>query len=154
MRLRLNGADVEVDAEPTELLLDVVRRAGCTGVKEGCWVGVCGACTVLVDGLPVSSCLSLAGCAAGSDVWTVEGLTARDHGLVEAFADAAALQCGFCTPGQVTMAWWLAHRDEAAGEGGEADDGVDVAALMAGNLCRCTGYTSIRDALERYRAAH
>lgn len=149
MHLSLNGEPVDVEAEPTELLLDVVRRAGCTGVKEGCWVGVCGACTVVVDGLPVSSCLYLAGCAEGADVWTAEGLAVRDPRLADAFADACALQCGFCTPGQVTTAWWLAHR----GDAGERADGDDVPAVMAGNLCRCTGYQAIRDAVETYRAA-
>lgn len=148
MHLSLNGEPADVDAEPTELLLDVVRRAGCTGVKEGCWVGVCGACTVLVDGLPVSSCLYLAGCAEGAEVWTAEGLTARDPSLVDAFAGASALQCGFCTPGQVTTAWWLAHRGAAE----DLPSGADVSALMSGNLCRCTGYQAIRDAVEAYRA--
>ncbi len=163
MHFRLNGQTADVDAEPTEPLLDVVRRAGCTGPKEGCWIGVCGACTVIVDGLPVSACLYLAGMAEDADVWTVEGLTADDPALVDAFADAAALQCGFCTPGQVTTAWWVAHRpDVDGGPGGARSPGgaggpggdPDVAALMAGNLCRCTGYQAIRAAVETYRAGH
>ncbi|MGH2448982.1 MAG: (2Fe-2S)-binding protein [Chloroflexota bacterium] len=153
--MSLNGVSTELDAEPTDLLLDVVRRAGCTGVKEGCWIGVCGACTVIVDGLPVSSCLYMAGCAAGADVWTVEGLTARDPRLVDAFAEAGAIQCGFCTPGQVTLAWWLANREAKRNGVPKATTDVDdVTDLMAGNLCRCTGYQAIRKAVDTYRAGH
>lgn len=175
MRLTLNGDPVEVDAEPTEPLLDVVRRAGCVAPKEGCGMGVCGACTVIVGDLPVSACLYLAGMAEGATVWTAEGLTAGDPALVDAFADAAAFQCGFCTPGQVTMAWWIANRSEVAGIAGaagtedgpaevgadadagadvDADAVADVDALMAGNLCRCTGYQAIRAAVEAYRGGH
>ncbi|MGH9089602.1 MAG: (2Fe-2S)-binding protein [Acidimicrobiales bacterium] len=161
MWFTLNGNVVEVDAEPTEPLLDVVRRAGCTAAKEGCWVGVCGACTVIVNDLPVSACLYLAGMAEEATVWTAEGLTAGDPALVDAFADAAALQCGFCTPGQVTTAWWVANRpDTDGGYGADATDSrapssdVEVTALMAGNLCRCTGYRAIRAAVDAYRADH
>jgi aerobic-type carbon monoxide dehydrogenase small subunit (CoxS/CutS family) len=179
VRFTLNGEAVEVAAEPTEVLLDVVRRSACTAPKEGCWIGVCGACTVIVDDLPVSACLYLAGMAEGAAVWTAEGLTARDPGLVDAFADAAALQCGFCTPGQVTTAWWVVNRPDTAGRGGSdsnndrdgsggsgssdgsgerdgsdrADAADELTALMAGNLCRCTGYQAIRSAVEAYRAA-
>lgn len=139
----LNDASAELDVDPCSFLLEVVRGAGLTGTKEGCGVGVCGACSVLVDGSPVSSCLYLAGCLDGADVWTVEGLAERDPGLVDAFVDLEAMQCGICTPGQVVGAAALKASDPGAGE--EA-----VRRHMAGNLCRCTGYGTIVEAVMRY----
>ncbi|MDA8313008.1 MAG: 2Fe-2S iron-sulfur cluster-binding protein [Actinomycetota bacterium] len=143
MRLSVNGATRDVDAEPTDVLVDVLRRAGHTEVKEGCSIGVCGACTVIVNGLPVSSCLYLAGCAEESEILTAKGVTTDDAQLVEAFADSAAFQCGFCTPGQVTMAWWLARSYPDA-------DATLVRELLAGNLCRCTGYEAIIEGVMSY----
>lgn len=145
MRLtfRLNGREMRLDADADALLLDVIRELGLTGTKEGCGVGVCGACTVLVDDLPVSSCLYLAGCAQGADVWTVEGLADRDPALVEAFVEHEGMQCGICTSGQVVATAALAR---------ERPDGSEeeIRSYMAGNLCRCTGYVSIVEAVEAY----
>ncbi len=143
MRLEVNGDVREVDAEPTDVLVDVLRQAGYTEVKEGCSIGVCGACTVILDGLPVSSCLYLAGCAEGAEILTAEALTRGDPQLVDAFADSSAFQCGFCTPGQVTMAWWIARTHPDA-------DKALVRELLAGNLCRCTGYEAIVEGVISY----
>lgn len=145
MRLafRLNGESVEVDADADALLLDVVRGLGLTGTKEGCAVGVCGACTMLVEDLPVSSCLYLAGCAEGADIWTIEGLARKEPGVVEAFVEHEGMQCGICTSGQVVAAAALAREASDCSE-------EEIRAYMAGNLCRCTGYVSIVDAVEAY----
>lgn len=138
MRLtfHLNGAPTELDVPATAFLIDVVRGMGLTGTKEGCGVGVCGACTVLVDDRPVSSCLYLAGCAAGADVWTVEGLAERFPHVAEAFTTHEGMQCGICTPGQVAAVCAL---------GLQAPDADDEAIrdYLNGNLCRCTGYQTI-----------
>jgi carbon-monoxide dehydrogenase small subunit len=146
LRLRLNGAEVSVPAAADALLLDLIRATGLTGTKEGCGVGVCGACTVMVAGLPVSSCLYLAWCAEGADVWTVEGLTARDPALLEAFVSHEGMQCGICTSGQVVAAYALGLDNPGA-----TDD--EIREHLAGNLCRCTGYApivaSVRAYLER-----
>jgi aerobic-type carbon monoxide dehydrogenase small subunit (CoxS/CutS family) len=151
----LNGAAVEVEADFDALLLDVVRGLGLTGTKECCGVGVCGACSVIVDGRPVSSCLYLAACAEASDVWTVEGLARRAPALIEAFVEAEAMQCGICTPGHVVAAFAL-----ALDQGADLTDAPDTdlgrisdAALrhhLAGNLCRCTGYQTIAEAVRGF----
>jgi aerobic-type carbon monoxide dehydrogenase small subunit (CoxS/CutS family) len=140
LRLRLNGEPVTARVPAETFLLDFLRDRGLAGTKEGCGVGVCGACTVLVDGEPVSSCLFLAGAAEGAEVWTVEGVARRSPGLVEAFAEHEGLQCGICTPGQVVSAFALLARNP------QPDD-AEMRAWMAGNLCRCTGYASIRRAI-------
>src|SRR5205807_1034351 len=132
----LNGEPVQVDAPADTLLLDLIRERGLHGTKEGCGVGVCGACTVLVDREPVSSCIYLAGCAERREVWTAEGVARREPDLVEAFMAHEGLQCGACTPGQLVMAAALRLR------GGDADE-TAVRDFLAGNLCRCTGYRSI-----------
>lgn len=143
MRFSLNGSPVEIDAEPDALLVDVLRGSGATGTKEGCGVGVCGACTVLVDDLPVSSCIYLAACAADADVWTVEGLAERDPRLAECFVTHEGLQCGICTPGQVVSAYALGREQPDADE-------AEIREFMAGNLCRCTGYESIVASVRAY----
>ncbi|HET9078725.1 MAG TPA: 2Fe-2S iron-sulfur cluster-binding protein [Acidimicrobiales bacterium] len=137
IRLSLNGEETCVDAPVTASLLEVLREGGLTGTKEGCRIGVCGLCSVLVDGLPVSSCLLLAPCAEGREVWTVEGLAAARPDLADRFAAVEAMQCGICTPGQVVMA--------AAAQ--EAGAGEPDAGYLDGNLCRCTGYSTILEAL-------
>lgn len=142
----LNGQAVRTTADPGVLLVDLVRDLGLTGTKEACGVGVCGLCTVLVDDLPVSSCLYLAVCADGADVWTVEGLARREPGLVDAFVDQEGMQCGICTPGQVVAAAALAREKPAAGEG-------DIREHQSGNLCRCTGYQTIAASVRAYLAA-
>jgi aerobic-type carbon monoxide dehydrogenase small subunit (CoxS/CutS family) len=138
VRFRLNGRETRVDAPPLKRLLDVLREeCGLTGAKEGCGEGECGACTVLLDGLPVNSCLVPLRHARGAEVTTIEGLEAE--GLFEAFVREGGAQCGFCTPGMLVAASALAPdapRDE-------------VRRGLAGNLCRCTGYTAIYRALEK-----
>jgi len=138
MRLafRLNGVPVDTDVAATAPLVDVVRGLGATGTKEGCGAGVCGVCTVLVDDRPVSSCLFLAPCADGADVWTVEGLRERFPEVVAAFVAREGMQCGICTPGQVVAA--CAYK--IAGLPAREDA---VRAFLNGNLCRCTGYATV-----------
>jgi aerobic-type carbon monoxide dehydrogenase small subunit (CoxS/CutS family) len=132
-------------ADATAVLLDVLRDLGLTGTKEGCGVGVCGACTVLINDVPVSSCLYLARCADGADVWTVEGLTAQDPRLLDAFVEREGMQCGICTPGQLVSAYALGLDNPDATE-------EDIREHMAGNLCRCTGYASIVASVMAYLA--
>jgi aerobic-type carbon monoxide dehydrogenase small subunit (CoxS/CutS family) len=141
--LRVNGRPVAT-ASSAKRLLDFLREdLDLTGAKEGCGMGECGACTVLVDGEPVCSCLVLVGQVAEADVVTAEGLAERGlHPVQEAFVEAHASQCGFCTPGMIVSAAALLARDPQPGE--EA-----VRLALAGNLCRCTGYTSIFAALQR-----
>lgn len=132
----LNGESVQTEADTDALLVDVIRGLGLTGTKETCGVGVCGVCTVLVDDLPVSSCLYLAACAEGSEVWTVEGLARHEPQLVQAFVDHEGMQCGICTPGQVVAAAALVRSSPDASE-------EEIRVHQAGNLCRCTGYQTI-----------
>ncbi len=139
----INGASFRGEVEAQELLLDFLRdRLGLTGTKQSCEVQVCGACTVLVDGNPVSSCCFLAADIDGCQVETIEGLAGSDFHAraVETFMRHAAVQCGFCTPGMLLTAKALAAR----GAGG---DRIEIASAMSGNLCRCTGYRSILDSL-------
>jgi aerobic-type carbon monoxide dehydrogenase small subunit (CoxS/CutS family) len=141
--LSVNGREVVRDLEPQELLLDFLRDSlGLTGAKRSCDIQVCGACTVLVDGRPVSSCCFLAMDAAGSEVTTIEGLAERPEfeRLEEVFTRHAALQCGFCTPGMLlTVSALLAS--------GELDSEEEIKRSLAGNLCRCTGYRGIVEAV-------
>jgi carbon-monoxide dehydrogenase small subunit len=141
--LVLNGEQRSFEVSPGRRLLDLLREeAGLIGTKEGCGAGECGACTVLLDRLPVPSCLVLAGTCSGHEVTTVEGLAGEAEGLhpfQEALAAYGGVQCGFCTPGvAVTGAAILAR-----GIG----DPQEWARLLSGNLCRCTGYQKIFDAL-------
>ena len=144
----VNGREVVRDLAPQELLLDVLRDSlGLTGAKRSCDVQVCGACTVLVDGLPVSSCCYLAVDAAGKEVTTIEGLAERPEfeRLDEAFTRHAALQCGFCTPGMLlTVSALLEH--------GGLEDEEEIKHSLAGNLCRCTGYRGILEAVAELAA--
>ncbi len=139
LSFELNGTPITTDCHPTALLLDVVRALGWTGTKEGCAVGVCGACTVLVDDLPVSACLYLAACADGASVWTVEGLADRFPEVADAFVRCEGMQCGICTPGQVAAVCALRMLDPGA-------DDQRIRQFLSGNLCRCTGYGTILDA--------
>ena len=138
--LRLNGADVELSARADETLLTVLRRRGLRSVRLTCGIGVCGACTVLVDGLAMSSCLMLAPMVAGREVLTVEGLPEDDR-LMLAFQSASAYQCGYCTPGMVLTARALLCEDPHLDE-------EKIRHVMAGNLCRCGSYVKIVDAIE------
>ena len=145
LSFRLNGEAAETDTGPATLLVDLIRGLGLTGTKEGCDVGVCGLCTVLVNDLPVSSCLYLAACAEGADIWTVEGLARAEPGLVRAFAEHEGLQCGICTPGQVVAAAALARECPAATD-------AQIREHQSGNLCRCTGYQTIAASVRAYLA--
>jgi aerobic-type carbon monoxide dehydrogenase small subunit (CoxS/CutS family) len=141
--LRVNGKAVSVEADGSELLADVLRdRLGLYGTHLGCHEGVCGTCTVLLDGVPVRACLVLAGQADGSTVTTVEGLADGDAltPLQAAFVEHGAAQCGFCTPGMLVSATALL-RDEPQ----PSTDRIREA--LAGNICRCTGYAKIVDAV-------
>ena len=138
--LSVNGRAAPVEIEPGESLLDVIRdRLRLTGAKEACGRGECGACTVLIDGTPVMSCVSLAALVRG-EVTTIEGLASETQDLREAFADAGAFQCGYCTPGQIVRASALLKETGALNERA-------VREQMSGNICRCTGYTQIVDAV-------
>jgi aerobic-type carbon monoxide dehydrogenase small subunit (CoxS/CutS family) len=140
--MRVNGEDREVAVDGADRLLDVLRdRLGLRGSKRACGMGECGACTVLVEGRPVMSCITLA--ARARDVETIEGVAETPEGLAlrEAFADAGAFQCGFCTPGQVV-------RGVALMRAGVPDDEAELRHEMSGNICRCTGYTAIVAALQ------
>ena len=144
--LTVNGARHEVDVHPARRLLDVVREdLGLTGTKEGCGEGECGACTVLVDGRPVMSCLVPVCQSEGRALTTIEGVSGGGalHPLQEAFAAHGGSQCGICTPGMILAA--LAWKREP----GSAEN---VAEALAGNLCRCTGYTKIFEAVEAAEA--
>jgi len=143
LKFELNGTRVSLSILPDELLLDTLRdRLGLTGTKQGCEIGECGACTVLLDGKPVCSCLMLAASVNGRRVLTIEGLKGPDgklHPVQEAFVESGAIQCGFCTPGMILSVKALV--DENPDPTRE-----DVVTAIAGNLCRCTGYTKIIDA--------
>ena len=145
LTLRVNGASREVDVHGARRLLDVVREdLGLTGTKEGCGEGECGACTVLVDGKPVNSCLMLGVEAAGCKVVTIEGLQRapeRLHPLQEAFVRLGGAQCGFCTPGMIMMAAALLAENPKPTED-------EIRFGIAGNICRCTGYTRIVEAIQ------
>jgi aerobic carbon-monoxide dehydrogenase small subunit len=144
IELRVNGARYELDVEPRTTLADALRDdLGLTGTRLGCEHGVCGSCTVLMDGIPVRSCLLLAVQCSQTDIGTVEGLAPADglHPLQAAFAGEHALQCGFCTPGFLML---------LAGELA-ADPDLDrhearLEEVLASNICRCTGYVGIRRA--------
>jgi len=142
----INGRAREVDVRPGQTLLEVLRDTlGIFDVKEGCGEGVCGACTVLLDGRPVSSCLTLAAAARGRAILTIRGLEreGRLHPLQEAFVRHGAVQCGFCTPGMLlTTLAFLERHPRASRE--------EVRAALEGNLCRCTGYAKILDAVLAY----
>ena len=146
--LSVNGRELVREVEPQELLLDLLRDGlGLTGAKRSCDVQVCGACTVLVDDLPVSSCCFLVADAAGSEVTTIEGLAERPEfeRLEEIFTRHAALQCGFCTPGMLLTV-------SALLEEGELDSEEEIKRSLAGNLCRCTGYRGILEAVAELAA--
>ena len=145
----VNGAAHTVRVEPRKTLADTIREdCGLTGTHLGCEHGVCGACTILLDGAPVRSCLMFAAQAGGCEIRTVEGLADGDrlHPLQQAFIDRHALQCGFCTPGFLMLAAGVLEREPDIDE-----DGLREA--LASNLCRCTGYLNILDAVRDARAA-
>jgi aerobic-type carbon monoxide dehydrogenase small subunit (CoxS/CutS family) len=139
----LNGKLQELDVEPHELLLDVIRdRLGLTGAKRSCDVQVCGACTLLVDGRPVSACTTLAFEVRGRSVMTIEGLAENGklHPLQQAFIEHGGFQCGFCTPGMILAAKALLDENPRPTE-------EELKHFMHGNICRCTGYKKIIESI-------
>ncbi len=139
----LNGHPVFVDCDPSARLLDILRNEfGLTGPKEGCGEGECGACSVLLDGRLVNSCLAALGSIRGAEVVTIEGFreTKRYAALEKAFAEAGAVQCGYCTPGMVMAAEALLSRNAHPTE-------QQIREAISGNLCRCTGYNMIVEAI-------
>jgi carbon-monoxide dehydrogenase small subunit len=140
----VNGCREQIDVEPRRTLADALRDdLGLTGTHLGCEQGVCGACTVLLDGEPVRSCLMLAVQADGSSLTTVEGLAGDDlHPLQQAFADCHGLQCGFCTPGFLISALHLLTENPDPSR-------EQIRAGLSGNICRCTGYAGIVDAVRQ-----
>ena len=139
IQVRVNSRDIELDSRTDESLLSALRAAGFRSVRLTCGIGVCGACTVLIDGLPMSSCLVLAPAAAGTEITTAEGL-ADDDPVAAAFQEASAFQCGYCTPGFVLTARALLS---------EVPDPSDdqIRSALAGNICRCGSYLKITSAV-------
>lgn len=144
LELRVNGVPYETTVEARRTLLEVLRNDfELTGTKNACDVGECGSCTVLLDGQPVKSCITLAVRAQGRSVTTVEGLAAADgtlHPLQQAFVDHGAVQCGFCTPGMILAGAALLEENPRPTDG-------EVRTAIGGNLCRCTGYRKIVEAI-------
>ncbi len=144
IQLRVNGEAHTLEVPPQRLLLDCLRYdLGLTGSKEGCSIGVCGACTVMMDGKSVSSCLILAVAADGKDVMTIEGLASSDslHPVQQAFIDNGGFQCGICTPGMIMAAQALLDINPDPSED-------EIKDWMMGNLCRCTGYYKILESIQ------
>ncbi|MBI4594999.1 MAG: (2Fe-2S)-binding protein [Candidatus Tectomicrobia bacterium] len=144
IQLKINGVIHEAVVEPQRTLLEVLREnLGYTGTKKSCDTGNCGACTVLIDGRAVLSCLTLAVEVQGKDIVTIEGLSSGDklHPIQQAFLDSGAIQCGFCTPGFVLSAKALLEENKKPTR-------EEVRRAIAGNLCRCTGYVKIVEAIE------
>jgi carbon-monoxide dehydrogenase small subunit len=143
IELDVNGERHEVMVHPRDLLIDVLRRRlGFTGTKKGCGQAACGACTVLIDGRPTLSCITLAIACRGREIRTVEGLEhgGELHPLQQSFVDGGAIQCGFCTPGMLMSAKALIERNPSPTT-------QEIKVGLAGNLCRCTGYVKILDAV-------
>jgi xanthine dehydrogenase YagT iron-sulfur-binding subunit len=142
--LTINGTEKQIEVAPWTTLLDLLReQLDLTGTKKGCDHGQCGACTVLLDGKRVNSCLTLAIMKDGAEVTTIEGLAEGDslHPLQEAFIEHDAFQCGYCTPGQICSAVGLMRE-------GKAKSADDIRELMSGNICRCGAYPNILAAIE------
>ena len=142
--LNINGDAYELAVVPSHTLLEVLREdAGLTGTKHGCEQGECGLCTVLIDGRPQFSCLTLAIEAEGAEIRTVEGLATNGelHPLQQAWGETGASQCGYCTPGMLMSAQALLERNPSPNR-------TEIREALAGNLCRCTGYQAIIEAVE------
>ena len=144
VRFKVNGLERQVSAAPHDTLVNLLREElGLTGTKEGCGTGECGACTVLLDGESVNSCLVLAVACEGREVTTIEGLAVDGefHPVQSAFVEKGAIQCGYCTPGMVMAAVSLLDRSPQPSE-------AEIRAALEGNLCRCTGYAKIVEAIK------
>jgi len=143
LELKVNGEEYTLKVEPHRTLLEVIRNdLGLTGTKLGCGGGECGACTVILDGKAVKSCLMLAFDAKGKEIWTIEGLTRGEelHSIQRAFVERGAIQCGFCTPGMIMASKALLDENPHPSE-------QEIKDALAGNLCRCTGYVKILEAV-------
>ena len=148
MTLTVNNETYDVIANPNRTLIEVLRDdLHLTGTKEGCGEGVCGSCTVLVDGTPVRSCLTLAAAVEGKEVTTIEGLSEgqRLHPVQEAFVSHHAIQCGFCSPGMILTAYALLRENPNPTE-------EEIRRAISGNVCRCTGYAKIVEAVKSLAA--
>ncbi len=144
IKLTVNAREYEIAVEPNLTLTHLIRdELGMTGTKKGCETGDCGACTVILDGLPVNSCLVLAVQADGCEVETIEGLETETglHPVQDAFVEKGAVQCGFCTPGMILSAKHLLDKNPHPEE-------EEIRAAISGNLCRCTGYQKIIEAIK------
>lgn len=146
IRFTCNGKEYVVDVDPSTRVLDVLRDTlGLTGVKEGCGKGECGACTILMDGVAVNSCILYAPKLAGTEILTIEGLQGEEgslHPIQEAFLDEGAVQCGYCTPGMILSTKALLDAN--------ADPDVEqIEEALSGNICRCTGYGKIVKAVQK-----
>lgn len=147
--LRVNGVSRDLDVEPWRSLLDLLReQLELTGTKKGCDHGQCGACTILVGGKRINSCLTLAVMHDGAEVTTIEGLASGEvlHPMQRAFVEQDAFQCGYCTPGQICSAVGLV-------EEGRASTAAEIRELMSGNVCRCGAYPGIVAAIEQVLAS-
>ena len=147
IQLTVNDRDIEIAVEPNMTLTDLIRyEIGLTGTKKGCETGDCGACTVLLDGLPVNSCLVLAVQANGREITTIEGLENEQglHPIQESFVQHGAIQCGFCTSGMILSAKSLLDKNPNPEE-------KEIRTAISGNLCRCTGYQKIVEAIKEVK---
>jgi len=145
IELIVNGVKKMIDVMPNELLINVLReKLGLTGTKYGCGIGECGACTVMVDGKPVLSCLTLAVEVAGREITTIEGIAkeGRLDPIQEAFIEEGAIQCGYCTPGFIITAKALLNENRSPSK-------EEIIEYIKGNLCRCTGYINIIKAIQK-----
>lgn len=146
IELRINGERREIETPPARTLLDVLRDAGYFGVKRGCEEGTCGSCVVLLDNEPHMSCLLFASAAQGKEITTIEALDGdTPHAIIRAFADAGAVQCGYCIPG-------MALSTKALLEGNPDPDEAEIREAMEGHLCRCTGYVKQVEAIKNAAA--
>ncbi len=145
VNLSINGDSYQIAVRPNEFLADVLRsKLDLTGTKTACDMGVCGSCTVLLDGLPVSSCLTLAVDAEGKEITTIEGIESPGgelHPVQESFLDKGAVQCGFCTAGMLMTAKGFLDKNPIPTE-------PEIRQALSGNICRCTGYAKIVEAVE------
>ncbi len=145
---KLNGKQTTVFVDPKELLVDVLRdKLGLTGVKLGCGIGECGACTVIMNGETVNSCLVLAASVQGAEITTIEGINGVELDSIQRhFIESGAVQCGFCTPGMILSARALLKKNPHPSK-------EEIAAAISGNLCRCSGYKKIIEAIEKVSRA-
>jgi carbon-monoxide dehydrogenase small subunit len=148
INITVNGEEYHLEVKPNRVLLDVLREdLGLTGTKKGCGLGKCGACTILLDGRPIHSCLLLAAQADRKQITTIEGIgTEEPHPLQAAFVTKGAVQCGFCTPGMINTA-------KALLDANPNPDEAEIKSAIAGNLCRCTGYNQIVSAIQSCTAS-